>query len=62
MENFKCSDCGFIISVDFHEDETQRNVPCGKCYYESYEYNAELQETIKHEHGSLILCEKGKGI
>ena len=62
MEKFKCPDCGFEILVEFSETENKRDVPCGGCYYETFEYNSDKQETNKNTFGALINCEKGKGI
>lgn len=75
MEKFKC-ECGFIIDVEFSEKETERNIPCGLCYYEEWEDKilssvfdsskgvdvVNSREQIKHTYGKIINCVKGKGI
>lgn len=75
MEKFKC-ECGFVISVEFSENEKQRIVPCGLCYYEEWEDKilsthfdsvkgvdvVDSREHIKHSHGNMITCVKGQGI
>lgn len=60
MEKFQCPNCGFKVNVDFSENETAREVPCGQCYWE--EWTLVDGETVKTEHGQKIQTVKGEGI
>jgi hypothetical protein len=57
----KC-ECGFIPLIEWENDETERNIPCGACYWEEWVYNESIGETEKISHGNIIHCVKGEGI
>lgn len=61
IETFECI-CGFKTEVIWNENESERNIPCGGCYWEEWIPSEENNQTEKITHGNIITCIKGNGI